>query len=399
MSRRRPRILIRGAGVAGMTAAKLLRERGAEVRIDLAPRATGRIVAIPIETLRLAADLFGIDVAALRIGPMVDKRRVDWSAGSAGAVAQVALVCDAADFAATLARPLRDAGCVSADMTDDDVDWTFDASGRPPGGALHAGKRVAQFVRAVDAADDATTTVTATATGWIFTAPHPRGGLAALLVSPAVADSATGADDVAERLGEAGCRLSADDIVDVGQPVPIAPALAQPLHAGACLRIGDAALALDPLRGDGVGFALRGALLAQAVLAAAERGEDRERCLAHYAQRLRAVFASHLLGCASHYGAARHAAIWRHDIAAMDALARRVTDDPAPFGFRVEGHDLVAMPADMQARHDANGRDARVSAEPADRKNRSRQRGDDEYPPEHNGEKDPARHVGAFRSA
>src|SRR6267154_1520758 len=154
--------------------------------------------------------------------------------------------------------------------------------------------------------------------------------------------------DVAERLAEAGCAASACNVADIGEAESIAPALAQPPHAEARLTIGDAALALDPLRGDGAGFALRGALLAQAVLAAVERGEDRERCLGHYAGRLRTVFASHLHGCVAHYGAARHAAIWRHEVAAMAALARRLAADPAPVGFRMQGHDLVAMPAGMQ---------------------------------------------------
>jgi len=93
-------------------------------------------------------------------------------------------------------------------------------------------------------------------------------------------------------------------------------------------------------------FAFRGALLAQAVLAAVERGEDRERCLGHYAGRLRAVFASHLHGCVPHYRAARHAAIWRDEVADMETLARRLAVDA--FGFRVQGRDLVAMPAATQ---------------------------------------------------
>jgi flavin-dependent dehydrogenase len=199
-------------------------------------------------------------------------------------------------------------------------------------------------------AHDATTAVTATSAGWIFTAPHPAGGLAVLLVSPSAAAGAASADAMAERLAEAGYAVSARDVTDIGQPESIAPALAQPPHEEDRLRIGDAALALDPLRGDGTGFALRGALLAQAVLAAAERGEDRECCLGHYARRLRAVFASHLHGCVSHYGVARHAEIWRQEVAAMEALARRVAVDAAPFGFRVQGHDLVAMPADTHPR-------------------------------------------------
>src|SRR5258707_697448 len=83
--------------------------RAADVRIVGAPRRPGRIVAIPIETLRLADDLFGVDLAALQVGLRVERRRVDWAAGSAATVAQVAFVCDIADFAAALSRPLRDA--------------------------------------------------------------------------------------------------------------------------------------------------------------------------------------------------------------------------------------------------------------------------------------------------
>lgn len=344
MSRRRPRILVRGGGLAGITAAKLLHDRGADVRIVAGPRRPGRIVAIPIETLRLAADLFGVDVAALQIGPMVARRRVEWAAGRADAVPQIALVCDATDFSAILARPLRDAGCFSG-TADDDADWTLEASGRPAHDALRAGERVGQFARVAGITCDPSIAITATSAGWVFTAPHPDGGLAVLLVSPSAALAATSRDDVAERLAEAGCAASARDVAEIGAPESIAPALAQPPHAEACLAIGDAALALDPLRGDGAGFALRGALLAQAVLAAVARGEDRERCLGHYAGRLRAVFAAHLHGCVAHYGAARHAAIWRHEVAAMAALARRLAADPAPVDFRVQGHDLVAMPA------------------------------------------------------
>jgi flavin-dependent dehydrogenase len=345
VTRRRPRILVLGGGLAGITAAKLLRDRGADVRIVAGPRRPGRIVAIPIETLGLAADLFGVDLAALQIGPRVERRRVDWAAGSAATVAQVAFVCDIADFAAALARPLRDAGCLAV-TTDDDADWILEASGRPARDAMRAGERVGQFARVAGMACDRSIAVTATSTGWVFAAPHPAGGLAVLLASPSAALGAVSRDDVAERLAEAGYVTSARDIAEIGEPESIAPALAQPPHAGARLTVGDAALALDPLRGDGAGFAFRGALLAQAVLAAIERGEDRERCLAHYAGRLRAVFASHLHGCVPHYRAARHAAIWRHEVADMEALARRLAVDS--FGFRVQGRDLVAMPAATQ---------------------------------------------------
>jgi len=106
--RRRPRILVRGAGLAGLTAAKLLRDRGVDIRMAAAPRARGRIVAIPIETLRLAAELHELDVAALTTGPMVARRAVDWSAEGASVVPQAAMICDVADLAALTAVGLNE---------------------------------------------------------------------------------------------------------------------------------------------------------------------------------------------------------------------------------------------------------------------------------------------------
>src|SRR5262249_33457163 len=184
-----------------------------------------------------------------------------------------------------------------------------------------------------------------------FAAPHPDGGCALLLVSPSAAASVATADQVAERVAGSTLRAAADDVVAIGRPAPIAPSLARSLHAPAGLGIGDAALALDPLRGDGAGFALRGALLAQAVLAAIERGEDRERCVGHYARRMRAVFAGHLRGCIAHYRAARHAAVWRRDIAAMAALAGRMPGEAGAVDFRLAGPRLAALdPTDPNAR-------------------------------------------------
>ena len=345
MIRRRPRILVRGAGLAGLTAAKLLRDRGVDIRMAAAPRARGRIVAIPIETLRLAAELHDLDVAALATGPMVERRAVDWSAGGAAVMPQAAVICDVADLAARLARRL-DESARAPDAADTEVDWTLDAAGQAADEALRAGERVGQFVRLATASMDATTmTVAATAAGWFFAAPHPDGGRALLLVSPSAAASVATADQVAERVAGSTLRAAAGDVVAIGRPAPIAPSLARSLHAPACLRIGDAALALDPLRGDGAGFALRGALLAQAVLAAIERGEDRERCVGHYARRMRAVFAGHLRGCIAHYRAARHAAVWRRDIAAMAALAGRMPGEADAFDFRLAGRDLAALDA------------------------------------------------------
>src|ERR1700704_2115022 len=102
------RVLVRGGGLAGLAAAKLLHDRGAELCLAAPAQGAGRIVAISVETLELAADLFDMDAASLQIGPMVRARQVDWSSrGGAGRVEQAALVCDAHDLACVFARKLE----------------------------------------------------------------------------------------------------------------------------------------------------------------------------------------------------------------------------------------------------------------------------------------------------
>jgi hypothetical protein len=307
----------------------------------------GRIVAIPIETLALTCDLLGISIDSLRLGQLVEHRRVDWSNGTASIIPQVALVCDTADLAAALATPLRDAGCLEHDETgtntDNDADWLIEASGRPHGGAP-IGKRVGQSIRIATLLPARQIMVATTSAGWFFAAPHPRGGTAMLLVSPTTALCAVTGEDVVERLAETGIRTSAGDVMELSKPKSIAPALAHPISSGKGLSVGDAAFALDPLRGDGIGFALRGALLAQAVLARIDAGlSSRAECLGYYNARLRRAFVSHVRGCREHYSVARHAEIWRHEVAEMNMV---VTGGGAAawkeLAFRMQGRDLVS---------------------------------------------------------
>ena len=341
--RRRPRIRVRGGGICAVTAATLLRARGAEVRVHVRPFARGRIVAIPVETLALASDLLGLTAQSLSIGPMVEHRRVDWSGGEVRVVPQVALVCDAADLAARLATPLRDAGCLDHDESDEEEsDWVLEAFGRH-GRRAPAGERVGQFARVDGHFSREELTVTATRSGWIFTAPHPRGGLAVLIVSPSAALSAATEGDLAERLAEIRMDASAAQVTELSRPEPVGPALADPLWSGNSLKVGDAALALDPLRGDGVGFALRGALLAQAVLARIDGDTSRAESLGHYSERVRRAFVAHVEGCRDYYRVARFAEIWNRDVTAMGAVTETSGQPAGQLGLRLHGRNLIPV--------------------------------------------------------
>jgi|GEM_PF-3290509 len=347
MRRRRLKIQVRGGGVSAIAAAILLRARGADVQVSVPACARGRIVAIPVETLTLTRDVLGIGVDSLRLGRLVHLRRVDWSNSTPSVVPQVALVCDTADFVAALATPLRDAGCLEYDETGtntgDDADWVIEASGRPLGGAP-IGNRVGQFARIATLPPDPQIMIAATSAGWFFAAPHPIGGTAVLLVSPTAALCAVTGEDVVDRLAGTGIRTSASEVMELSKPKSIAPVLADPISSGKRLSVGDAAFALDPLRGDGIGFALRGALLAQAVLARIDAGlSSRAECLGYYNARLRRAFVSHVRGCREHYSVARHAEIWRHEVAEMNMV---VTGGGAAarkeLAFRMRGRDLVS---------------------------------------------------------
>ena len=338
------RVLVRGGGLAGLAAAKLLHDRGAEVCLAAPAQEAGRILAVSVETLELIADLFDMDIASLQIGPMVGAREVDWSSGGTGRVAQAALVCDARDLTCVLARKLENDRVMAGRFDDGQADWIVEASGRHAGGGIFGGERVGYFARIADWPVQDATTITTTDQGWIFTAPHPKGGLSVLMIAPSMQHVAATPDGCANWLARAGLTVRPETISEIGRVQPIAPFLATSLTRGCKIKAGDAALALDPLRGDGTGFALRGGLLAQAVIGAIGAAADRACYIAHYEARMRSAFVSHLNGCRAFYRAARHAEIWARDIAVMDRLARELAVDEDAFGFRLEGRDLVAMP-------------------------------------------------------
>ena len=118
------RIRARGAGPAAFAVAKLLLDRGAEVIIDAQTQRKRRIVAISMETVALAARIFDIDPDELKIGPIVEERRVDWSTEGPATMPDAALVCDAGDFSAVLQPRSPTSGDIT--LTNDSLNevWT-----------------------------------------------------------------------------------------------------------------------------------------------------------------------------------------------------------------------------------------------------------------------------------
>ena len=113
------------------------------------------------------------------------------------------------------------------------------------------------------------------------------------------------------------------------------PRIATELTGANWLRCGSAAAGFDPLCGDGVGHALREAILAAAVIKAGARPEH----LAHYERQLRAGLARHLEICAGFYATGGDGAWWRQQEEAARAGAASLQPNGAP-RFRLNGFEL-----------------------------------------------------------
>lgn len=90
-----------------------------------------------------------------------------------------------------------------------------------------------------------------------------------------------------------------DEIHPASAVFDSSPYIAQPLCGEGWLACGSAAIAFDPICGDGVGNAVREAILASAVIRAAHA--ERDILLSHYRTRLLAGFKKHLEKCLELY--------------------------------------------------------------------------------------------------
>jgi hypothetical protein len=123
---------------------------------------------------------------------------------------------------------------------------------------------------------------------------------------------------------------------------PAYPRISDPLCAAGWIACGSAAMAFDPICGDGTGNAFREAILASAVIRATARGENVEALLAHYRARLIAAFLKHLGLCRQFYAACA-GAWWEAELAQLDTgiawCRARLRNEPA-FRYQLRGFEL-----------------------------------------------------------
>jgi hypothetical protein len=327
-------VVVQGEGIAGCCCAHLLRAARFPVTIRSADRATVPVVMLSEGTQSLLADVFGRSDLFHGL-PRIEKRIVAWGRGSEPlALPHSSVIISEHD----LAERLRPDGSSSDRSGAADTEWAILASRplHPSTVEHHFGSRTAS-VFAVDLreqADPSACWIESLESGWLFLI---RGSAAAgWLLAVGGAHQAL--------LRES--RMVAEQIQTVGRRAgqfPAYPRIADPLGGHGWLVCGSAALAFDPLCGDGTGNAVREAILAAAVVRAVAAGAEEHHVLAHYRARLLDGFRRHLEICRQFYTAGQAGAWWDAELDYLThglAWCDRERQDAPPYRYRLSGFEL-----------------------------------------------------------
>jgi len=297
-------VRIRGDGVAARCAAHLLAGGGFAVSVEGGSRPRVPCILLSHVAQELIRDVIQSD-QYLRDFPRIRARIVQWgeAAGSVKLPHAAVVVSEEA-----LLSVLPPAPC-----SDSDASWVIDSA--PSANMLRFGERMASVAPITEGVEPAACRMKSLEAGWEF------------LVS-------TG--------HQSGWRIT---VGDTGE-FPAAPRIATQLCGPRWLACGSAALAFDPLCGDGTAHAVREAILAAAVIRAVEQGEDQEALLLHYRTRLILGFQRHLTVCREFYASGGGGPWWREQCARLDGgldwCAGELRGLP-PFRFRLEGFELCHL--------------------------------------------------------
>jgi flavin-dependent dehydrogenase len=160
--------------------------------------------------------------------------------------------------------------------------------------------------------------------GWIFATPAPDARYLVQLVMPGQAEPESEAAECAVRI-LAACGLpGGEHLRSVSSAILDAtPSFNAPIAGPNRIRVGDAAATSDPLAGDGVGRALRSAILAVATCLRSAEG-DGAIAFGHYATRIALAQVTHLRACADFYSTSRFAQTFSLQISAMRRHATEI---------------------------------------------------------------------------
>ncbi len=223
-------------------------------------------------------------------GPRIERRMVAWGPSAGPAAVPHAAVATSED------RLLAALGVGDDPGFDGPPDFVVQAGASNPDGQRRFGSRraVAVQVRMRNDEDLSACWIEALDEGWLFVAPNPDGASWLLAVGATPETLLANSPLIAGRIELMAARSGAFDVC---------PRIAESVTGEGWLACGTAAIAFDPICGDGVAQAVREAVLAAAVVVAIREGGDPAALLDHYESMLVAAVRRHLKLCADYYEA------------------------------------------------------------------------------------------------
>jgi hypothetical protein len=283
-------VCIRGDGVAARCCCHLLSQAGVPVSFQPADRPRLPAIMLSEPAQALIREIFGRE-HLFRDLPQIRRRIVAWGRNAVPVeMEHSAVVVSETQLLDSLgpALPTAEPGA--------EIDWTIFASQPlPVAAAEHRfGSRMASAmqVELQTTAEPAACWIESMEDGWLFLIANApgQGWLLSVGLRPQ------------ELLDQS--RLIRQQIAG-RQPSAVqfaaSPRIVAPLGEPGWIACGTAAMAFDPLCGDGTAHAVREAILASAVIGAAVRGDNPVPLLAHYEARLTAGFSRHLSHCLEYY--------------------------------------------------------------------------------------------------
>jgi hypothetical protein len=340
-------VIIRGDGVAAYCCAHLLTKAG--FRVDLQPVDRPRLPMILLgdQALALIRDIFDRPRLFADL-PRIRKRIVAWGPDAAPIeVEHSAVVVSEEILLDGIRPPLTPAGAL-------DAPWTILATRPLPSPAVDhcfgTRRAAAAPITLKTTSDPAACWIESLEEGWLFLAPEAS--IMSRDREGAVAHTRSGwllsvGGSASTLLGKS--RVIAPEIAQMGATsgeFPSYARIASPLGAPLWLACGTAAMAFDPICGDGTAHAIREAILASAVIRALAAGGSTDHLLSHYQARLTAGFQRHLTLCRQFYLSGGRGTLWSSELEAIDhgvQWCNAALAGHAPFRYQLRGFELEAV--------------------------------------------------------
>src|ERR1700733_3971849 len=330
-------VLVRGDGVAAACCVRSLSAYDLPVSIVKAGRPKLSAVLMGEATQSLLIDLF-MDQKLFQGLPRIRKRVVAWGPGSQPTVVpHSALVISEHDLLERLWSRVQK----PSEEPRDTAAWEIISSRmeNPERDERRFGTRSA-FVSNVQLKTDAdreSCWAESLDDGWLFLFPV-HGASACLISVGGPAPSLIAQSRLIAAQVEAPNTTAAE--------FPAYPRILSELCGSGWLACGTAALAFDPLCGEGVANAVREAILASAVIRAAVQGSDVESLLAPYNSPLVSGFLRHLQVCQHYYRTGGTGPFWSSELQLLQLgiewLSERLHPQPSP-RYRLVGFELVSI--------------------------------------------------------